>query len=112
MSVLVKGMKMPKACCECGFNHCSQSRDDDTCLLLDKGISQLFVLVDRLPDCPLVEVPTPHGRLIDADDAFIDADERGFDFWSCDADIDSAQEFLKSQATIIEAEEVEAHEQN
>lgn len=66
MSVLVKGMKMPKACCECGFNHCSQSRDDDTCLLLDKGISQLFVLVDRLPDCPLVEVP-PHGRLVDAD---------------------------------------------
>lgn len=56
MSVLIKGMEMPKACCECGFNHCSQFRDDDTCLLLDKGISQLFVLVDRLPDCPLVEV--------------------------------------------------------
>lgn len=57
MSVLVKGMKMPKACCECGFNHCSQSRDDDTCELLNKGIPQLFVLADRLPDCPLVEVP-------------------------------------------------------
>ena len=56
MSILIKGMEMPKACCECGFNHSSQFRDDDTCELLNKGIPQLFVLADRLPDCPLVEV--------------------------------------------------------
>ena len=52
-----------------------------------------------------IQAIPPHGRLIDADDAFIDADERGCEFWTCNADIDSAQEFLRVQPTIIEAEE-------
>ncbi len=90
MSVLIKGMEMPTSCWECPFERCA-----------------LRALVDRHPDCPLVEVPFPHGRLIDADDAFIDADERGCEFWTCDADIDTAQEFLRAQPTIIEAEEGE-----
>lgn len=49
MSVIVKGMEMPKncTCCPicCGLPY--QHRDE-------KG---------RRPDCPLVELP-PHGRLI------------------------------------------------
>ena len=94
MSVLIKGMKMPKSCSECGFE-CRAY-----CFLVDTVIESN----DRPDWCPLVGVPTPHGRLIDADDAFIDADERGFDFWACDADIDSAKEFLREQSTIIEAE--------
>lgn len=49
MSILIKGMEMPKNCWECPFERCV-----------------LRTLVDRHPDCPLVEVP-PHGRLIDAD---------------------------------------------
>lgn len=92
MSVLIKGMKMPKACCECGFNHCSQSRDDDTCLLLDKGISQLFVLVDRLPDCPLVEVPKPQNRPAT---------------WG---DVYDSLKVLEALLETIEAEEGEAHD--
>lgn len=106
MSVLIKGMKMPKACCECGFNHCSQSRDDDTCLLLDKGISQLFVLVDRLPDCPLVEVPTPHGPLVDADAlkaTFCAECNHTITCEDCDIDY----HFGRLAPTIIEAEEGE-----
>lgn len=111
MSVLIKGMKMPKSCCECGFNHCSQSRDDDTCLLLDKGISQLFVLVDRLPDCPLVEVPTPHGPLVDADALKATFCAECNHTITCeDCDIDYHIERLAP--TIIEAEEGEPHEQN
>lgn len=105
MSILIKGMKMPKSCSDCFMHSCSVFTDHDTCMALKKDIWKLGVLVERLEDCPLVEVPTPHGRLIDADDAFIDADERGCDFWSCDADIDSAHEFLMAQPTIIEAEE-------
>lgn len=100
MSILIKGMKMPKACCECGFNHCSQSRDDDTCLLLDKGIPQLFVLVDRLPDCPLVEIP-PHGRLIDADKLERDIEEYHLSNGKF-------QHWVQVQNSIIEAEEGEA----
>lgn len=95
MSILIKGLGMPKDCISCRWHHRT-------------GVCVLTGMVTNTGrDCPLVEVPTPHGRLIDADDAFIDADERGFDFWSCDADIDSAQEFLRAQPTIIEAEEGE-----
>lgn len=57
MSVLIKGMEMPKNCKECRF--CFYDRKyEPMCLLLNgkRGKS----------DCPLVEIP-PHGRLIDAD---------------------------------------------
>lgn len=58
MSVLIKGMVMPQCCGECKFmvdRWCYASED------------AYFVENKRHPDCPLVEVPTPHGRLIDAD---------------------------------------------
>ena len=68
MSVLVKGMEMPKTCDECEF-HCYHSYGEYVCvatpllypfnLANSKGI--------RKDWCPLVEVPTPHGRLIDYD---------------------------------------------
>ena len=104
MSVLVKGMEMPKDCLMCPFHGFGDYKGESiVCALTGRSEGQL----SNVPDCPLVEVPFPHGRLIDADDAFIDADERGCDFWSCDADIDSAQDFLRAQPTIIEAEEGE-----
>lgn len=60
MSILIKGMKMPKGCDECTcnsgiycnampINFCGYTEDED-----------------RPEWCPLVEVPQ-HGRLIDAD---------------------------------------------
>lgn len=58
MSVLIRGMVMPQCCGECKFmvdRWCYASED------------AYFVVNKRHPDCPLVEVPTPHGRLIDAD---------------------------------------------
>ena len=51
MSVLIKGMEMPQNCTECHAR----------CRLYLNG--RKF----RHPNCPLIEVPTPHGRLIDAD---------------------------------------------
>ena len=50
MSVLIKGMEMPMSCevCRLRFN-CAES----------------IRLSKRPIDCPLVEVPTPHGKLID-----------------------------------------------
>lgn len=39
-------------------------------------------------------------RYIDAENARIDADERGFDFWTTDADIDNVQKFLDEQPTV------------
>ena len=66
MSVLVKGMKMPKGC----HSGCPLTDSDAfTCQITGKDI----VLYDedtitcRPSWCPLVEVPTPHGDLIDSD---------------------------------------------
>ena len=92
MSILIKGMEMPKD----GVYWCEIGVVDD--------IATITIHGEDRKSFRLVPVP-PHGRLIDADEAFIDADERGFDFWASDADIDSAKEFLKAQPTIIEAEE-------
>ena len=52
MSILIRGMEMPKNC--------------DVCFMRD-ACEYSMPLGKRLTDCPLVEVPTPHGRLIDAD---------------------------------------------
>lgn len=57
MSVLIKGMEMPENCLVC-FVPCSLLCDLD-----DYDRKRI-----RHPDCPLVEIPTPHGRLIDADE--------------------------------------------
>ena len=67
MSVLIKGMEMPKNCYQC--------RMVDSCQYLWKpydldDYSDLQNMIEegftRADNCPLVEVP-PHGRLIDAD---------------------------------------------
>lgn len=58
-----------------------------------------------IPDwCPLVEIPTPHGRLIDADEL-----KSRFRHGEGDSDVDSAwistiRRFLTQADTIIEAE--------
>ncbi len=54
MSVLIKGMEMPKNCWDCPL-FCKNSLDSD-----DRK-SQ------RKADCPLTELPIHRGRLIDAD---------------------------------------------
>lgn len=64
MSVVIKGMKLPKNCllCPCcvgegigaGRQHYCQAIDDEPC------VSETY----RPKNCPLIEIPTPHGRLI------------------------------------------------
>ena len=80
MSVLIKGMKMPKTCEECDFCHWSNlhqtgrcDRCDDEPVCADFGTDYKRV---RARFCPLVEVPTPHGRLFDADELKKALDER------------------------------------
>ena len=67
MSLLIKGMKLPKNCllCPChvhegigmGRYYYCQAIDDEPI------VSEMYCP----KDCPIVEIPTPHGRLIDAD---------------------------------------------
>ena len=60
MSILIKGVMIPKDCtsCPCFIDEYMY------CNTVKRHIS---VTSDRPKFCPLVEVPEPHGRLIDAD---------------------------------------------
>ena len=97
MSILIKGMKMPKSCNACMF-------DVYGLCLINKNIEGKDELTHS---CPLVPVP-PHGRLIDGDVAeaiyFTDEDANGKDFY--DGILYSA-DFISKQPTIIPAEEDE-----
>ena len=68
MSVIIKGMDMPENCWDCKLV------DSEYCTCVPMGLG--FYIDDyyvgdynseRAPFCPLGEVPTPHGRLIDYD---------------------------------------------
>lgn len=62
MSVLIRGMEMPKRCIDCPF---MVSRDNDDCVLQTEVENELARTWEELKaSCPLVEIPTPHGRLI------------------------------------------------
>jgi len=64
MSVIVKNMEMPKNCKSCPLRYSSTGYAwcDIT------GASLALEIDMRDYTCPLVEIPTPHGRLIDADE--------------------------------------------
>lgn len=90
MSLLIKGMDMPKACRKCPFHNAS------ICTAKGSPVSLQIYLDGKKPfDCPLVEIPTPHGRLIDADSLPLkDMDKANY-----------PSNYIKSAPTIIEAEE-------
>lgn len=94
MSVLIKGIDMPKNCLDCEiFGLCS---------LKDR----LEHIKDRNPDCPLIEIPTPHGRLIDADIMQREAYQKNFDGIISDMALFNLNYYLEEKAqTILEAEE-------
>ena len=101
MSVLIKGIEMPKTCTMCWLS--------PICPVWVKEVSRYKGYDNRLPNCPLVEVPTPHGQLIDADALmhefaeFVRASNNS-DF----ADVptwNDAVSLLGSAPAIIEAEE-------
>lgn len=72
MSVLIKGMKMPESCSECGQFRWNNFLQNDVCRIAeaigDSGIfrSENEGIENRPSWCPLVSVP-PHWRLIDVD---------------------------------------------
>ena len=65
MSVLVKGMKMPKCCAECDIEDSFYA-----CPVLREGTDYVRNS-GRLDDCTLVEIPENHGRIIDEDEIII-----------------------------------------
>ena len=66
MSVLIKRMDMPKNCDGCDLSTWEGFPLGDLKLVCQL-LGQVDNIKNRDEDCPLVEIPTPHGRLIDAD---------------------------------------------
>jgi len=91
MGVYVKDMKMPEDCRECEMQVYYSFLGRTWCKSANIILADNYkpIPFDGRPTwCPLVEVPEPHGRLIDADKLFRDIE------WD---DIENAQ-------TVIEAE--------
>jgi len=59
MGVYIKGMDMPKSCCDCDIGVCICNR------YYDPNFDINDTKIKRHPDCPLVEVKEPHGDLVD-----------------------------------------------
>lgn len=96
MSVLVKGMKMPRDCYECKvWFECFDKKPP-------------FNMIKSV--CPLVEVKTPHGRLGDLDELkakykYGEADSEDEKLWMM-----NIRRAITNAPTVIEAEGVK-HEQ-
>ena len=98
MSIIVKGMQMPKNCAECPValsgKYCRINKTHTT-----------YIKLPIRPDhCPLVELPEKHGRLIDAD-------ELKTAFPRCDNNMDikiaSVRATINHMPSIIETEGME-----
>ena len=99
MSILIKGMGMPKNCAECPCRTIGYTKD--YCNVLGKFIDFVVGSEGRREDCPLIEVP-PHGDLIDINAlklAILDVDyvnERDYLKWVLNA--------INHAPTVIEAD--------
>ena len=108
MSVLIKGMKMPKNCAECPValsgKYCRINKTHTT-----------YIKLPIRPDhCPLVELPEKHGRLIDKDRLKREmlwnfAGER-IPIYDCDGNlvdfhVKDVEATINSQPIVIEAED-------
>ena len=100
MSVIVKNMEMPERCGRCFFVRWSNLHQTALCTLAQEACFEDFskdYKSRRADFCPLVEIPTPHGRLIDADKLMRDIEE----YHLSDGKF---QHWVDVQQTVIEAE--------
>ena len=105
MSVLIRGLEIPKNCSECPValsgKYCRINKTHTTYIKLPM----------RPEHCPLVELPEHHGRLIDADRlmrTYEDRLEKVADRYGIDSSeagiLSGAMKLLMIEPTIIEAE--------
>jgi hypothetical protein len=100
MSILIKGMEMPK--------------EGEYIKIHANGLAVKIIYDEsKMKSVPknglgyyAKAVPVPeHGDLVDRREAIIDANERAYDFWLSDDEVNATIQFLKEQPTIIPAEE-------
>lgn len=103
MSLIIKGMELPKSCDVCPFVGTNDDlRSDDYrylyCCFPYMGQFVTDYEATRHPDCPLLPLPEKHGRLIDAD-ALGD-----FPYNISFCDEGDVENWIASAHTIIQAE--------
>lgn len=109
MSIIIKGMEMPGDCAMCPM--CHRAFDGNETRIACYVKAKWAWEDDGRPDwCPLVEIPTPHGRLIDAD-AVIDELARAIPYFIDDSvtsayveGLGRAKIEIEDAKTVIEAE--------
>lgn len=113
MSILIKGMKMPKDCPMCPCAHWNKIDKLTGCELVWRYVPDSEIdywQSDKRPDwCPLIEVPTPHGRIIDADEfrKVVDGLPSCYNGFSDAYDKSCIIGLIDEMPTIIEAEDGE-----
>lgn len=93
MSVLIRGMEMPKSCRDCRFCNGQANTDYGVCAWC--GVDGQARDAYTMQDCPFLPIP-PHGRLIDADAMA--------ELWKGCVIEGSIKPLLDTRPTIIEAE--------
>lgn len=111
MGVYIKDMEMPKACNVCNYSEWSNLNQCYECYFTKNG--RILFLKDmdkgeRHKDCPLIEISTPHGRLIDADRIHWDLAEN--EYGKRNSAVVDCEMLIDNTPTVIEAEERENHE--
>ena len=112
MSVLIKGMKMPEACWDCFVDNALAQNIayfEAICPFTERIVTfaDFDAMSGRHPECPLVEVPTPHGRLVDCETlkdnlaVLFERNEILIDVWL----VYAIDDLIDELPTIIEAEE-------
>ena len=98
MSVMIRGMEMPSGCNTCQLHVLCFDYYVCRAKKLERGdyldVDDQVIAGRRHRCCPLVEIPTPHGRLIDADELL--KHKYGIS--------QTARTYIKTADTIIEAE--------
>ena len=116
MSVLIKGLKMPEKCGSCDLFHV-ESPMHCTVVKGHKTVGAPYGM--PRPDwCPLVEIPEPHGDLIDRDALVKDLTNGikagllldGYEKYQNINNMDDCVECAKYADVVIEAEGSENHD--
>ena len=88
MSVLIKGIGMPEDCFSCPL------KEEGFCNITNAYAGEIN---ERNSDCPLVELPEHHGRIIDEDEIIVPS----LSSW---ADQVIVADAIQDAPTVIEAE--------
>lgn len=65
MAIYIKNAKLPDNCYECPFNQGGDCYGGRIKYIMDIDDDEELYHTTRHPQCPLIEISEPHGRLID-----------------------------------------------